>query len=86
MEATKLEVLLAVATSEFEKTTHVHFMPAGKSFVNMLKRMRSTGCIEPLNEKYYTLTKKGWHYIRKQNIVRFKDMDAQIDAFVNNLK
>jgi DNA-binding PadR family transcriptional regulator len=86
MEATKLEVLLAVATSEFEKTTHVHFMPVGKSFVNMLKRMRSTGCVEPLNEKHYTLTKKGWYYIRKQNIEQFKDIDAQIDNFVNKLK
>ena len=86
MQATKLEVLLAVASSEFEKTTHVIFMPAGKEFVGMLRTLRSTGSIETLNEKYYTLTEKGWNYIRKQDIKKFKVMDAEIDKFVDGLK
>ena len=86
MQATKLEVLLAVASSEFHKSTHVNFMPAGKEYRKMLRSLRSTGHIEPLTENYYQLTKKGWHYIRKQQKVKFKDVDKAIDAFVDNLK
>ena len=86
MNASKLEVLLAVAASEFNKTTHVHFMPIGKEFISMLRMMRSTGNIEPFNENYYVLTKKGWHYIRKQQKVKFSEQDKAIDAFVDGLK
>jgi DNA-binding PadR family transcriptional regulator len=86
MEASKLEVLLAIAASEFNRTTHVHFMPAGKSFVSMLRYMRSTGCIEPLSESYYRLTKKGWKYLRRHQKDRFRDVDKQIDSFVDGLK
>jgi len=86
MQATRLEVLLAIATSEFEKTTHVHFMPVGKSFVGMLKKLRITGHIEPLAGKYYIVTKKGWHYIRKQQKEHFKQQDDAINKFVDGLK
>jgi hypothetical protein len=85
MTATKLEVLLAIASSEFHKTTHVHYMPVGKEFTTMLRNLRASACIEPLNENYYTLTKKGWNYVRKHSKVKFKDVDAQIDKFVDDL-
>jgi len=84
--ATKLEVLLAIAASEFHKTTHVHYMPVGKEFTDMLRHLRATACIEPLNENYYKLTKKGWLFIRKQQKVKFEEVDRAIDEFVDDLK
>ena len=86
MLATKLEVLLAVASSEFHQTTHVHYMPVGKEFTGMLRQLRASAHIEPKNTNYYKLTKKGWNYVKKQNKVLFKDQDAAIDKYVDSLQ
>jgi DNA-binding PadR family transcriptional regulator len=86
LTATKLEVLLAIASSEFHQTTHVHYMPVGKKFTGMLRNMRAQGFIEPLNTNYYTLTTKGWNYIRTQNKTRFTELDKAVDTFVDGLK
>lgn len=86
MNATKLEVLLAVASSEFHQTTHVHYMPVGKKFTAMLRHLRAHKFIEPISESYYRLTEKGWNYVRTQDTSVFKAKDAAVDKFVDGLK
>jgi hypothetical protein len=81
-----LEVLLAIASSEYHQKSHVLFMPAEKKFTGMLRTMRSQKFIEPISESFYKLTTKGWNYVRTQNMSKFKAQDAAIDAFVDGLK
>ena len=86
MVASKLEVLLAIASSEFNQTTHVHYMPVGKQFTGTLRQMRAQGFIEPLNTSFYKLTVTGWNYIRTQDKSIFEKQDAAIDKFVDSLQ
>lgn len=84
-QATKLEVLLAVAMSELHQTTHVIFMPVGKEFTRMLTHLRAAKLIEPKTENYYTVTEKGYRYIKKKQVTKFRALDAEIDKFVDAL-
>lgn len=81
---TKLEVLLAVAMSGYYQTTHVIFMPPGTHYKEMLDRLRETKDVEPISPSFYKVTKKGWLYLKKQNLERFKKADTQIDMFVDS--
>ncbi|KKK65760.1 hypothetical protein LCGC14_2970870, partial [marine sediment metagenome] len=67
--ATKTEVLLAIAMSNYYQTTHVHYMPAGKKYTTTLMAMRSTGNVIPMGKHFYTLTKKGRDFLVRQNVV-----------------
>jgi len=85
IQATKKEVLLAIAMSGFYQTTHVHYMPIGKQYTNMLMRLRAGGYVEPMMENFYKLTKKGREYLVRQDVLDVQDIDNQIDAFIEKL-
>jgi len=82
---TKYEMLLAIAMSEYYKTTHVMFIPPLVHYIDMLKILRNKKFIEPLGESYFKLTTKAWQYIKRQQKGRFEEADNQIDAFIANL-
>ena len=84
-QATKTEVLLAVAMSGYYQTTHVHYLPPGTRYISMLRLLRSQKYIEPIGENFYKLTDKGRDYILRQDITDFKEVDSQIDEFINKL-
>lgn len=81
----KYELLLAISMSEFYRTTHVHFLPPGKEYISMLAKLKNKKLIEPVGEKFYKLTDKGRMSIKSTEVERFRDIDKQIDDFVNNL-
>ena len=82
---TKTELLLAIAMSNYYQTTHVHYIPPGTRYTKMLKGARADKTVIPMGEHFYTLTKKGRDYLTRQNLEKFKDADAQIDSFIDNL-
>ena len=84
-QATKLEVLLAIAMSSYYHTTHVNYMPVGAEYLNMLKHLRAQNYIKPMVTDFYMLTKKGRDYIARNNVELFKEADTEIDTFIKNL-
>lgn len=84
-QASKEEVLLAIAMSSFYRTTHVKYMPAGKVYINTLQTLRTLKYIKPMGSSFYKLTTKGLNHIKRQDTQTVTDMDAQIDLFVDNL-
>lgn len=84
-QATKTEVLLAVAMSGYYQTTHVHYLPPGVRYISMLRLLRSQKFIEPLMVNFYKLTTKGRDFILRQNITEFEEIDNQIDSFIDKL-
>jgi hypothetical protein len=82
---TKDEMLLAVAMSQFHKTTHVLFIPPSTHYVDMLSILKNKKLIEPISESYYKLTDKAWHYLLKKDEAYFETIDKEIDTFINNL-
>lgn len=82
---TKKELLLAIAMSGYYQTTHVHYIPAGTDYTGMLLKMRSAKMVEPLGESFYKLTRKGWNYLRRQDLERAQAADTEIDKFISNL-
>jgi len=82
---TKKEMVLAIAMSEFYTTTHVHYIPVGANYTDMLKALVFKKVIEPKGVNFYKLTKSGWKYLKKQGVNHFRDADKAIDAFVDEL-
>lgn len=81
----KYELLLAISMSEFNRTTHVHFLPPGKEYLSMLVKVKNQKMVEPVGESFYKLTTKGWIYLKNKDLEKFKDIDKEIDDFVDNL-
>lgn len=81
----KQELLLAIAMSEFYRTTHVHYLPPGKEYISMLVKLKNKKLIEPIGEMFYKLTDKGRMSIKSAEREKFQDLDKQIDDFVDNL-
>ena len=82
---TKMEMLLAVAMSEYKEITHVHFIPPGTNYIAQLTHLKKEQYIELLESEFYKLTPKAHKYIQRQSILHFKTADKQIDTFVDNL-
>lgn len=78
-------MLLAIAMSKYYMTTHVNYIAPATNYRKMLTKLKRTGDIEPFGENFFRLTKKGWSYLRGQDIVSFADIDREIDKFVDNL-
>ena len=85
--STQYEVLLAIAMSELYQTTHVMFMPPGKHYTDMLVIVKNKKLVEPIGEKFYKLTTKGWKKLRSKYIHNnlTKEAEAAIDRFVDKL-
>ena len=81
--STRYEVLLAIAMSEFYRTTHVMFMPPGKEYLQMLGILKNKKLIEPIGENFYKLTKKGWKKLKA--LYSDSVIDQKIDEWVDNL-
>lgn len=81
----KYEMLLAIAMSELNQTTHVHYIPAGKEYTSVLRIMRSTGYVTPMGTDFWKLTDKGRKYLVVQQKPKFLKVDADIDAFIDAL-
>lgn len=84
-QITKKEMVLAIAMSMYYRTTHVQYIAPKTSYVKMLNRLRRDKEVEPKGENFYQLTKKGWAYLRRQDIINFSDIDKEIDKFIDNL-
>ena len=84
-EVTKLELLLAISMSMLHQTTHVMFLPPNTSYSQMLLVLKNTKFIEPMGEKFFKLTDKGFKYVKRRYAQRSRALDKEIDAFVDNL-
>ena len=82
---TKLEMLLAIAMSEFYQKTHVLFLPPNTSYRGMLKTLVTKKYIEPKSLNYYKCTAKGNRYIQNNRKKEFSAADNAIDRFVDSL-
>jgi len=82
---TKQELLLAIMMSEYYETSHVNYIPVNTEYIKMLVKLQATGDVEVLEEKYYKVTEKGRMYVKKRGVSKFRDLDSQIDNFVDNL-
>jgi hypothetical protein len=78
-------MVLAIAMSENFQTTHVHYIPAGTHYTDMLKTLVFKKVVEPKGTNFYKLTKSGWVYLKKLNITKLQLLDKEIDAFVDAL-
>jgi hypothetical protein len=82
---TKMEMLLAIAMSEFFEKTHVLFIPPKTSYRQMLKTLVNSKEIEPISISFYKVTTKGHAYIQLHYEHTLIEADAQIDKFVDGL-
>lgn len=71
--------------STFYEKSHVNYIPANTEYTKMLVKLQATGDVEVLAEKYYRVTEKGRAYLKKKGVRKFRDLDAQIDDFVDSL-
>ena len=84
---TKKELLLAVAMSEYYSKSLVYFIPAGTTYTGMLVKMRSQKFVESVSSanKHFKLSEKSRKYILRQDIEKFRNEDALVDKFIDNL-
>lgn len=84
-EATRLEVLLAIAMSGYYQTTHVKYLPVGTTYRNTLRVLQSQKYILSIGKNFFKLSSKGKNYILSKDIAGVSEADTVVDAFIDRL-
>ena len=84
-QVTKRELLLAIAMSSLYRKSHVLFLPPNTNYLSTLRILQNKKYIEPVGESFYGVTKKGFNFIKRQDITGIKSLDNEIDKWVDKL-
>jgi hypothetical protein len=81
------EFLYLVLKAQFYGRSHLHYVPAKAEHLEALKKCKSLGYVTLMTPggSIYKVTRKGRAHLLKANSETFKELDAQINEFVDKL-